>query len=70
MLHVAAFEETALWLCMVKPYDFFQKLRRNVLCFPFIDALNAYRPEAALRQSLMQYFFFYLNILCIHKLLS
>lgn len=67
MLHFVVFEETAVWLCMVKPYDFFQKLMHNVLCFPFIDALNAYRPEATLRQSLMQYLFFYLNVLHIHS---
>lgn len=66
-LHFAVFEETAVWLCMVKPYDFFQKLMQNVLCFPFIDALNAYRLEATLRESLMQYFLFYLNILNIHS---
>lgn len=67
MLHFAVFEETTVWLCMVKPYDFFQKLVRNVLCFPFIDALNACCPEATLRQTLMQDFFFYLNILYIHS---
>lgn len=66
MLHFAVFEETAVRLCIVKPYDFFQKIMHNVLCFPFIDALNTYCPEATLRQSLMQYYFFFLNILHIH----
>lgn len=34
---------------MVKPCDFFQKLRHNLLCFPFIDALNEFRPDATLK---------------------
>lgn len=55
-------KQTAVWLCVVKPWDFFQKLMHNVLCFPFIDVQNAFCPEAILRQSLMQYFF-YSNIL-------
>lgn len=63
----SVFEEMAVWLCMVKPYDSFQKLMYNVLCFAFIDALNTHHPEETLRQSLMQYFLFYLNIIHIRN---
>lgn len=52
---------------MVKPCDFFQKHIHNLLYFPFIDALNAFCPDATRRQTLRKCFFFYLNSLHIHS---